>query len=204
MWTIDDNPTGSTSNGTTYRATLQGGFGAAGARVPNALDRALALQALFALQGGSEYWFSAQDSLTFLLEFRVNGASGASWPLVRDGEAGGSGPVGDLTVTAEAVLALDRWEPLAGLFGFPAPELIDPDLLSVYGTLPIATQTGDLSGGLAAALVLGRSDALDPGRRPAGAGGALEGPGEVFRDPRADRWVEARTGSVARRTGPKN
>src|SRR5262245_40599 len=88
-----------------YRDT--GAFGAVDTRIPNALDRALALQAFHDSPSDDPVTFAkVADSIIFLLEYRIDQAPGVlwpqvprvSWPLVRDGEAGGSGPTSDLAV----------------------------------------------------------------------------------------------------------
>jgi hypothetical protein len=98
-------------SGTTYRSTLSTGYGVKDTLVPDALDRALALQALDAFRPLDTDDFSNRgaifDAIRFLLEFGINGelrgdgTRPVSWPLVRDGEAGGTGPESDLVVTAE-------------------------------------------------------------------------------------------------------
>jgi hypothetical protein len=80
--------------------------GAAGHRVPIELDNALVVRALYeaGVTGSDPLDGDAvQDALLYLLEFQL---ADGSWPLVRDGEAGGSGPAGDILATAEVVRAL--------------------------------------------------------------------------------------------------
>lgn len=78
------------------------GVGQTGRRVPIDLDNVLAIGALYHA-GITAPNLAVQDAMLYLLEFQL---PDGSWPLVRDGEAGASGPVGSVLVTSEAVRAL--------------------------------------------------------------------------------------------------
>ena len=101
------------------REAAHSGVGRTGRRVPIEIDDALAIQGLSGAGVTPQPTSNdpIQDAIVYLLEFQL---ADGSWPLVHGGEAGGSGPVGDLVVTSEVVRALAPYHDLA--ITIPVPQ----------------------------------------------------------------------------------
>ena len=85
-------------------------FGEKGTRVPNALDDALALQGLATGFAGPAVDLALEDAIFYLLEFQIaGGAHDGAWALFDRGTSSGGPPIGDVGVTAQAVLGLEPY-----------------------------------------------------------------------------------------------
>jgi hypothetical protein len=119
-------------------------FGEEGTRVPNALDDALALQGLAAAFAGPAVDLALEDAIFYLLEFQiVGGAHHGAWALFDRGTSDGGPAIGDIGVTAQAVLGLQPYRNTT-LVTVPNPPLgtVDDALTDATTYLQGATPSG--------------------------------------------------------------